>query len=253
MKLGRNFYYAAFSFLTAISMQTTFAQQNILQKTDTALPYLILKCDDFEIDGAGVNAQWNKTQWVKFTRIQAEGSNYESKSKMMYSEKGIYLLFSGDDQKITTKNWKDFENIYDGDVFEVFFHPDPSKRQYFEYEINPLRKELTLTLARSGRNTLAWAPWNVENKEDKLIKREVKINGGKQEIGARIKSWTAEVFFPYAVLALLPNTPPKSGTTWNANFCRIDYDGGKQIEYSWSPTMTTGFHALEHFQKIVFE
>jgi hypothetical protein len=225
----------------------SFAQQ------DTNRVYHVKKCEDFEIDGAGSNSQWNKAAWADFVRLQKEGSNYASKSKMMYSDKGIYLLFSGEDKKITTQDWKDFENIYDGDVFEVFFHPDPSSGQYFEYEINPLRKELVLTLGRLGRRTLAWSPWSGENKEDKLIKREVKINGGKQEIGASITSWTAEIFFPYQVLALLPKSPPKSGTTWNGNFCRIDYDGGKPIEYSWSPTMTSSFHALERFKKIVFE
>ena len=220
---------------------------------DTSAPYLVKRCADFEIDGSGSNSQWTDIKWAEFIKIQPGSNHYVSKSKMMYSQKGIYLLFSGTDRKITTQPWNDFENIYDGDVFEVFFHPDPSSGQYFEYEINPLGKELVLTLARLDGQTLAWSPWPGENKEDKLKKRLVKINGGKQEIGATITSWTAEVFIPYQVLALLPNTPPKSGTTWNANFCRIDYDGGKQTEYSWSPSMTTGFHALNHFQPIVFE
>ncbi|MEO8583541.1 MAG: carbohydrate-binding family 9-like protein [Flavitalea sp.] len=226
---------------------------SINHATDSALLYIIKKCNDFDVSGVGDNKEWDKTGWTPFTLLQKDGLPYASKSKMMYSEKGLYLLFWGEDKKITTQNWNDGENIYDGDVFEVFFHPDPTKPPYFEYEINPLRKELILTLARFGKNSIAWSPWSGENKEDKLIKREVKINGGKQEIGASITSWTAELFFPYQVLALLPNSPPVSGTVWDANFCRIDYDNGKQNEYSWSPTMLTGFHSLQYFQKIKFE
>ncbi len=49
-----------------------------------------------------------------------------SKFKMLYSPTGIYVLFSGEDEKITSDFKNDFENLYNADVFEVFFHPYPS-------------------------------------------------------------------------------------------------------------------------------
>ncbi len=256
MKLGILFLPALFYLSATLIPGYAIAQtnsNNSITKADTSVSYTVKKCGDFKVSGDGGHQEWRKAEWATFTRIQSEGNEYVSRSKMMYSEKGIYLLFSGTDKKITTQNWKDFETIYEGDVFEVFFHPDPANKQYFEYEINPLGRELLLILTRTGKRTLSWIPWLGEYKAFKVVERAVNIKGGKQEIGANITSWTAEIFLSYDVLALLPNTPPKSGTTWNANFCRIDYDDGKQIEYSWSPTMTTGFHALEHFQKIVFE
>jgi hypothetical protein len=169
------------------------------------------------------------------------------------SDKGIYLLFQGEDKRITTKDYKDFQNIYDGDVFEVFFHPDTSRLLYFEYEINHLGKELILILSRTPGNTLAWTPWDYEYVRHPQIKKAVSVIGGERKPGASIASWSAEIFFPYSVFNFLPLTPPKSGTRWNANFCRIDYDNGKEIEYSWSPTITKGFHQLEQFKPIQFE
>ncbi|HKP32333.1 MAG TPA: hypothetical protein VJT83_06385, partial [Chitinophagaceae bacterium] len=68
-----------------------------------------------------------------------------------------------------------------------------------------------------------------------------------------IQSWTAEVFFPNEIFALMPGTPPRSGDTWNANFCRIDYDSGKSQEWTWSPEVGPSFHELEHFRSIRFE
>lgn len=59
--------------------------------------------------------------------------------------------------------------------------------------------------------------------------------------------------FPNELLELLPNVPPKSGVVWNANFYRIDYDTGKMIKWSWSPTIEKSFHELEHFGQIKFE
>lgn len=215
-------------------------------------PQLIKKCNDFEIDGKGSNIEWSKTEWQMFTKIQKSDIDHETKSKMLYSPKGIYVLFSGGDHKITTKDYKDFEDIYEGDVFEVFFHPNPELPQYFEYEVNHLGRELTLTLARHNKSNVAWAPWTLEHNQKPLIKRKVNITGGKAEIGASIKSWTAEVFFPYEILALVPGNPPKSGDVWNANFCRIDYDSGL-LEWSWSPGIKKSFHELEQFRSIKFE
>lgn len=215
-------------------------------------PLVIKKCNDFEIDGKGSNSEWNKTDWQLHTRLQQSNINHETKSKMLYSSKGIYVLFSGEDEKITTKDYKDAEEIYEGDVFEVFFHPKPELPQYFEYEINHLGKELTLTLARSKGNTVAWSPWGHEYNRRQIIKRKVNIVGGKGEIGATIKSWTAEVFFPNEILALMAGIPPQSGDEWRANFCRIDYDKGV-LEWSWSPEIKKSFHELENFRTIRFE
>jgi hypothetical protein len=216
-------------------------------------PWLVKKCNDFTIDGKGSSPEWNKTQWQKFTILQKDGLDQESKSKVLYSDKGIYVLFSGVDSKITTKDYKDYEEIYDGDVFEVFFHPKDDQPQYFEYEVNHFEKELTLTLARSKGNTVAWSPWHYEYNQRQIVQRKVNIVGGKREIGAGIQSWTAEVFFPNEIFRLMPGTPPHSGDVWRAHFCRIDYDSGKALEWSSSPAIKKSFHELENFGSIKFE
>jgi len=66
-------------------------------------------------------------------------------------------------------------------------------------------------------------------------------------------SWSAEIFFPYEILALLPGVPPKSGSQWKGNFCRIDYDSGKMIQWSWSKKIVKDFHEVQHFGTIIFE
>lgn len=109
---------------------------------------------------------------------------------------------------VTTRPFKDFEEIYEGDVFEVFFHPKPDLPQYFEYEINHMEKELILILTRSKGKTVAWSPWNYKNKNDKMVKKKVHVSGGKKEIGEKIKSWNAELFFPNELFDLMPGVPP---------------------------------------------
>lgn len=237
---------------TLIYSARLFAAVTLQDPGDTTLVH---KTTDFSITGKGDNPAWNSTAWLELNKLQPNGHRYASKSKMLYSDKGIYLLFSGEDSLITTKNYEDDQEIYEGDVFEFFMQTDPKKPPYFEYEINHLEKQLTLTLARYPHNNMAWIPWPKEYKQDPLIKRKVSITGltGTAKPGAAIRSWTAEIFFPYALLGLLPDMPPKSGTIWQANFCRIDYDRGNMTEWSWSKKVIKSFHELEHFGTIIFE
>jgi hypothetical protein len=81
----------------------------------------------------------------------------------------------------------------------------------------------------------------------------VEIQGGKREIKGKITAWSAEIFLSYKSMGLLPNVPPISGALWNANFCRLDYDTGKMIKWSWSPTIEKSFHELKKFRVIKFE
>lgn len=216
-------------------------------------PLLVRKCDDFELSGKGNNAEWNKAGWSNLTKLDTAGRNYAGRFKVMYSSTGIYVLFSGQDDKITTKEYNDYDPIFNGDVFEVFFHPDPEVPVYFEYEINALGKQLILTLSRLNNQQFSWSPRYRTADLQKPVRRMVGVAGDDIKVGASIRSWTAEAFFPFALLGLLPRNPPKSGSIWNANFCRLDFDSGSMVKYSYSPTIKKSFHELEKFLSIKFE
>lgn len=213
----------------------------------------VRKCIDFDLTGKGNHPEWNKSEWYTLTKLDPEGRDYVSRFKILYSTTGIYVLFHGQDDKITTKAYKDFGNIFNGDVFEVFFHPNPSLPVYFEYEINQMDIELILTLSNLNGKWQGWIPWHAEGKNESGIKKAVDVVGGKKEIGGTIQSWSAEIYFPFNTLGLLPTIPPKSGMKWNANFCRLDYDSGSMVKWSWSPTIKVSFHELHQFRSIQFE
>jgi hypothetical protein len=237
----------------SFSRQTPGSNSLVRSKTISASQISVVQASDFTINGKGDNAEWGKANWNNMTKLDTGGRNYESKFKIIYSTTGIYVLFSGEDDKITTKEYNDFEEIYNGDVFEVFFLPTPSSPVYFEYEINQMGRELILTLSKTSTQLYSWAPKYPLVEERKPIKKQVNVTGGKAEVGGLIKAWTAEVFLPYTILSLIPNIPPASGTVWMANFCRLDYDGGKMIKYSWSPTIQRSFHEIEKFPPIKFQ
>ena len=220
------------------------------QSTRSGESMLVKKCNDFNINGKGDNAEWNKTSWALLTKLDEGSEAYESKFKILYSAKGIYVLFNSKDDKITTKDYKDNENIFNDDVVEVFFHPDPQANIYFEYEVNQLDVELVLAISNlNGENHKSWIPWHNRSSIIKMVN----VVGGDKKVNGKIQSWSAEIFFPYGVLGLIPKVPPVSGTIWNANFCRLDYDTGKMIKWSWSPSIKESFHDLQEFRSIRFE
>lgn len=206
---------------------------------------------DFEINGKGSNSVWESADWHNLVQLDPEGVDYAGRFKVMYSMSGIYVLFEGQDSLISTDYDQDFGQLWNGDVFEVFFHPDVQKRFYFEYEINQLNKEIVLVIDRTTASSGSSHAKNYEG--NRRVKKAVTVRGGEAEKRAHIQSWSAEIFFPFDLLQDLPNSPPVSGTVWGANFCRIDYDTGNKVRWSWSPKIKNTFHELENFRKIVFE
>ena len=95
-----------------------------------------------------------------------------------------------------------------------------------------------------------WRPWHYEG--ERMVKKLVHIEDGKGGSGASISSWRAELFVPFELLATLPNVPPKSGTIWNANFYRLDYDTNKATSWAWMP-VGQSFHEYKKFGSIQFE
>lgn len=214
------------------------------------VPLVIKKCSDFGITGKGDNKEWERTMWNNLTQLDTAGKTYSSQFKILYSATGIYVLFNGEDERITTTYNKDFGDLYNADVFEVFFHTNPATPLYLEYEINQLNKELVLLVPSVNGKAYGWIPWHYE--KNRVIRKMVHVMGGKKKSNASIRSWSAEIFFPYEIFSPLDRVPPVSGTLWNANFYRLDYDSGKMIKWAWGPVKHS-FHELDKFRPIQFE
>lgn len=205
----------------------------------------VLQTTDFKVNGKGTQSAWEKTSWVPLENLSPQISSYESRFKILYSAKGIYVLMEGDDNVISTDYKSDFDDLYKGDVFEVFFHPNPKESIYFEYEINALNKELVLLIPNFNKKFFGWIPWHYEG--EKKVQKNVSII----QVKGKMKKWIAEMFFPYELFNPLENVPPKQNNVWRANFYRLDYDSGKMAKSAWIPVIRT-FHEFEKFGYLKF-
>lgn len=213
-------------------------------------PLVVRSCQDFKINGSGDNVQWEKARWIDLQKLDTGGTAYKSRFKILYSPRGIYVLFDGADEKITSSFKKDFDPLFKGDVFEVFFDTAPAGPVYFEYEVSPLNKELVLLMVNRDDSLSGWAPWAY--RDGNKVQKQTRISGGAMKPGRRLKGWSAELFFPYSLLGPLQKVPPVKGTRWNANFCRLDYDSGQMIKWAWAP-IEQSFHERQRYYALVFE
>jgi predicted TIM-barrel fold metal-dependent hydrolase len=220
---------------------TDMADAKVLHVASTA---------DFAITGDGLAAAWKDVPWTPLNKRGTEGHDYDARIKMLYSTKGLYVLYSGTDRKLTATMTEDFLDLWNEDVFEFFFWPDERQPIYFEYEISPLGFELPILVPNVDGKFLGWRPWHYEG--ERKVQKATSVTGGKKAAGAAIESWTAEVFLPYALLDPLGNVPPKKGTKWRANFYRVDYDDGMSTSWDWA-RVGPSFHEYKKFGTLVFD
>jgi len=206
-------------------------------------------CSDFEVNGRGDAPQWKATDWVALDRRGGK-LDYTARFKILYSPKGIYVLFDGTDKKLTATFDRDFEDLWTEDVYECFFWTDERDPIYFEYEISPLGYELPIIIPNLGGQFLGWRPWHYEG--DRKTRKQVAVTGGRQKSLAAVTAWRAEIFFPYSLLAPLRSVPPKPDTKWRANFYRVDHDAPKSTAWSWAK-VGSSFHDYRNFGTLTFK
>lgn len=215
------------------------------QTNSKAKPLPVQHTADFEITGDGNASSWSKAEWTSLPPREGARSYYQSKVKLLYSDRGIYCLFFCQDSQITATLKEDFANLYNEDVVEIFFWPDESVPVYFEYELSPNNYELPIMVPNLKGKFFGWRPWHYEG--DRVTRHGAKIT--KDEKG--VVSWTAEFFIPFTLLTPLVTKPPQKTSRWRANMYRIDYDEGAS-EWSWQLTRTN-FHDYEKFGTIEFQ
>jgi hypothetical protein len=222
----------------------------VVQAQPQDKPQLTVKLvEDFQVTGAGDHAGWSQAEWTALRRRQADGHPYDSRFKVVYSKTGLYFLMEGTDKKLTSVMSEDYMDLWKEDVFEVFLWPDERHPVYFEYEISPLNRELPILIPNLGGQFLGWRPWHYDG--ERQTRKATTAIGGPKQSHAAIEGWRAEFFIPYALLRPLQNVPPKPGTTWRANFYRMDHDDGKMTQWEWAP-VGPSFHEYEKFGRLVF-
>lgn len=202
--------------------------------------YQIRKTTDFEIKGNGKDKSWDMAEWLY---LDSKDSTLITKVKLMYSERGLYVLFNNQDKQITATKTENFSDLWNEDVVELFLQPVLDLPIYFEYEISPLNKYLLLLVPHYQGQFQGWKVWRGDNQPIGIVSKVNVLS---------TQNWIAEVFIPYELLKPLVNQYPKSGDVWKGNLYRIDYDEDEVAFWSWK-YVKDSFHQPEKFGLFFFE
>jgi hypothetical protein len=234
-----------FAFFLLVAHSGCLTGQTQPGHTGKEAQWRITPAVDFELQGDTALAAWTSVAWKKLGQREPLTVRYETKAKMLYSDKGIYTLFWCEDKKITASLTQANADLYREDVVEIFFWTDERFPLYFEYELSPLNNELILLVPNFDGKFLGWIPWHYEG--ERQTRHMAKII----REGETVKGWVAEFFIPYALLQPLNQVPPVRGTQWRMNLYRIDYDQGS-TGWWWQP-VKTNFHDIHRFGTLVFD
>ena len=214
----------------------------------------IKKTTDFEVNGEGTASQWSAATWFDLTvqkgpRQPQPGKQYQTKVKILYSDKGIYFLYSCKDQKLTATITEDYGALFKEDVVEVFLWPDTDVPIYLEYEVSPLNYELPILVPNIKGRAQGWKPWHYD--DTNRVRHATSAQGGEKKSMATVTGWKAEFFIPFELMNPIARATPTPGTKWRGNFYRIDYDIPTTY-YSWKQT-SGSFHDFKKFGTLIFE
>jgi hypothetical protein len=207
--------------------------------------------EDFPVTGDGCNPIWEKSEWIQLDVLGSGKFDYPTKFKLLWSKVGMYFLFDCIDRELTCTKDRDFDELYLEDVIEVFLWPDESQIVYFEYEISPLGYELPLIVPNCNGKFHGWLPFLYD--PDRRVISKTRVFDGEKKPMERVSSWKAEFFMPFKLLVGMSNCPPKPGSEWRANFCRLDYGENQKTQWSWATDgLMDNFHNYSKFGSITF-
>ena len=81
------------------------------QSVDTTILY-INKTSHFSVTGDGSASNWKDQPWVILPQRAGMEVPLQTRIKILYSDSGIYCLYSCEDRKITATLKEDFADLY---------------------------------------------------------------------------------------------------------------------------------------------
>lgn len=207
--------------------------------------------------GLIIDGNWDKREWKKVREISI--SNYMgevpafrpvAKSKMMYDNENLYLIFRVEDRHVRIQTEK-FNGPVSGDAcVEFFFSPDSEyPLRYFNLEINAGGTALMAYHLDGVRNNLSEKDFGIVQIAHTLPRKLDK------EISEPV-TWIIECKIPLELLKKYANiTEPKKGVSWKANFYKTSSRSSNPHYITWSvvDNPKPQFHLPQFFGTLIFK
>ena len=182
-------------------------------------------------------AFWSGTALPKTTRAY-----------LVWDDDALYYAAKLTDAELRAFGTERNDSLWNGDVFELFFRPDPARPPYYEFQANPRSVvfEMFFPEGHTGPDVKKAPPLG--------SKAVAVVDGTLDRPGDRDRGWSVEGRIPWSAFAPTGGKP-RPGATWTFALCRYDYgpEGTKPVTMSSAPLTRPNFHRKEDYGRLRFE
>lgn len=205
-----------------------------------------------KIDGRLDDAAWQKAAKItKFWVLQPESPTRISPTavRLLWDRQNLYVAFECTDDDIWSYSNKHDDELWNGDVGELFIKPSRGKRAYYEFVTAPNGAQY------DGRYTSRGAGgFNRFKGWSSGAKIASKIDGTDGDGSDDDRGYVIEMAIPLE--AIIDEPKPADGVTWTFGAFRYDYTKSYEaplLLMSIPESLHDGFHYYEGYNTLTFK
>lgn len=208
------------------------------------------------IDGKDDDAAWKVAMHVgNFQRAWVENPAKrepytKTDAKLCWDRDHLYFFARMEDADLFATHTEHDGNLWDDDVFELFFKPAVDFPGYYEFEFNPHNAVLDFYFPRRGGGAVR----RFRSDFKFHVQTQVKLQGTLNKWTDKDEGWTIEGKIPWKDFVRAGGRP-RAGDTWQYAACRYDFSvdfEGPNLS-SNAPLKKLSFHRYEDYLPLVFE
>ena len=210
------------------------------------------------IDGRADDPAWKYAQAIDAFHLpwlgdRARMSRTRTVARLLWDREYLYFFAEMEDADLFADIEKHDGDLWNNDVFELFFRPDSAKSGYYEFQVNPAGAVFDAFYPK-------WAPdtFQTQKKAGTFhIDARVQLRGTLNKRNDADAGWSVEGRIPWTDF-IRTGGRPVEGEEWKLNLCRYDYTAAwKEPELSCiapirKKTLPSFFHQIDDFAAVTF-
>ncbi|MFT5466876.1 MAG: glucose/arabinose dehydrogenase [Verrucomicrobiales bacterium] len=206
------------------------------------------------IDGKADEKIWETAQVIDKFQLgwlaEPRDALTKTKARLLWDRDFVYFFAEMEDTDLYADETKHDGNLWENDVFELFFKPSPKHPGYYEFQVNPTGAILDVFYPRLNAGGLKRFIDDFEFH----VEAAVQLNGTLNHWEDTDEGWSCEGRIPWTDF-VKTGGPPAPDEIWKFTLCRYDYsvdlEGGKDSS-SVAPLSRYNFHWWEDYLPVKF-
>ena len=207
-----------------------------------------------KLDGQADEPAWQHAAVIEsFVAFWADRKGRtKTKARLLWDDEFIYFHAEMEDADLYADETKTNGNLWDNDVFELFFKPVEQANGYYEFQVNPLNARLHTFLPSRGAGGLRRAKSSAADGKFAMQTTVVR-RGTLNDWRDNDTGWSVEGRIPWKDFHRTGGGP-KTGDTWGFALCRYDYSKNHESPdlTSCAPLKFPSFHRYEDYCRLKF-